>query len=476
MEKSKQLKLDYIREKIADLARDYETVRKDLKVEQDGPAKNQLKDRLDMIQAEMEPLEAEEKSLLEAESQSDSPLSIITLVSILDTHESQITDMKGAYRFVLAQRNWRGLSTAQTPSEFVRELSRIPLGAFAQSGVELFAAQLMQTTQETSLITALQTWGQERLGTEWKTLLGQLDQNQQVATEAEQSALLVHLVRSDEASTQSDQDTFYQVKAWFINDVGRYRAHQQSKVPSADLSEGKQGIIPLTLDDATGDETYALSTLPDRLPELIGCFLAQSNELSDVDPVLHFFLPMDLMNQAVDRWQLQDDYGGLPEAMGDYYPVVLRCAERLARNYRQRNLWKKKWQHHEQVRSQPAHKAFVSGDDQNLVTLKKSLLSAQDSTVGLKVLQAPNCDEPHKLFAVLLQAGMPCAIWGRENLTRAVNADELERVLQLCCLENVPSTVKAERLQAAGEPNDSHIGHHLSLLWDDPHLPPPRSA
>ncbi|MEO1792810.1 MAG: hypothetical protein AAFR25_11370 [Cyanobacteria bacterium J06629_19] len=77
---------------------------------------------------------------------------------------------------------------------------------------------------------------------------------------------------------------------------------------------------------------------------------------------------------------------------------------------------------------------------------------------------------------MLLQVGMPLAIWGRQDLVQVTNEAELDRVLNTCCLENLPGTVKNERRSARKKAEDSHVGHHLSLLWDDPHLVPPRSA
>ena len=71
---------------------------------------------------------------------------------------------------------------------------------------------------------------------------------------------------------------------------------------------------------------------------------------------------------------------------------------------------------------------------------------------------------------------MPLAIWGRQNLVQVTNEAELDRVLNDCCLDELPHTVKEERRAARRMAEDSHVGHHLSLLWDDPYLVPPRSA
>jgi hypothetical protein len=190
---------------------------------------------------------------------------------------------------------------------------------------------------------------------------------------------------------------------------------------------------------------------------------------------IHIFLPLALMNHAVDGWVLDDGYGIL-KRLGQEYKVVVRSTERLHRNYRQRPRWVKRWRQHQLSLQKIALEVFTSGNDNDLEELSDHLDEVADQIVGLKVTQAPSYIGRDSLFGVLLQSGLPLAIWGRCNLQLSTNEIELNRVLQGCCLASLPGTVKTERKKARKKDKDCHIGHHLSLLWDDPDLVPPKSA
>ena len=71
--------------------------------------------------------------------------------------------------------------------------------------------------------------------------------------------------------------------------------------------------------------------------------------------------------------------------------------------------------------------------------------------------------------------GFPLPIWGRTDLAEATNETELDRILEVD-LRDLPQTVRRERRESRKKPVGGHIGHHLSLLGDDPKLVPPKSA
>jgi hypothetical protein len=94
----------------------------------------------------------------------------------------------------------------------------------------------------------------------------------------------------------------------------------------------------------------------------------------------------------------------------------------------------------------------------------------------LQVTQSPVDTE--ELLYELLDSGLPLALWPRQGLAEAAHEAQLQALLASCCIEQLPHTVKAKRYETRGRQNtpDVHIGHHLSLVWDDPHLVPPKSA
>ena len=459
--KGKELKLSYIRQTIEDLQRDYKTVEKDLKVELDGTTKNKLKDRLDMITKEIDTLEAEEKAIQQKLNQDVARSALTALMTLLKHHASHLSDMRTAYLSVLKNRAWQLPNHPTAPDEIINQLLRIPKSQFNYEALEEFAAHLVTNIQEADLISGLQRWGEQQLGEGWSGLLQQVIQQQAQQTLQTQPALLVLISRGDEASTQSQSETYYQIKAWLICDTQDYQAH-------------RQGISSISIAGTTGDETYAQSDLSGELPKLVSQFLAESSHLVDNDPELQICLPLDLMNHDIDLWRLDDSDGPIKPPLGRRYKVVLRCTERWSRSYKQDKIWKQKWKQHQSLLEKTACDAFVAGDDDDLENLYYDLV--EETVVGLKVIQAPTQVGANSLFGVLLQAGIPLAIWGRLNLKSTPNHIELDRVLKGCVLKNLLHIVKEERKEARKAALDAHIGHHLSLLWDNPHLLPPKSS
>jgi hypothetical protein len=96
--------------------------------------------------------------------------------------------------------------------------------------------------------------------------------------------------------------------------------------------------------------------------------------------------------------------------------------------------------------------------------------------VGLYVTDPPVSSE--NLVYELLDTGLPIAIWSRRNLANSAHQAQMSALLTACCLEALPAQVKDKRRETRRQQNteDCHIGHHVSLLWDDPNFPPPKSA
>ena len=461
--RSKQLQLELIQDQLAIQERDYKSVAKELKLAIDPVAINRHQDRLANLQEEIDVLEEKEKKLQQELARDIVQQSLSELKFLLQSHHDQFYAICSAYISVLKYRSRRLKDEPKTPDDIINQLVQIPQGQSSHEALEEFVAHLIYGVQSSELISALQHWGRRRLGDDWDVLLHHLERRQVEQTQQGQPALLILISRNDEASTQSQSEAHYQVKAWLIPDVQHYKAY-------------RQGINPIGISGRTGDETYSLESLDLELPKLISQCLTESSQPFDKDSELHICVPVELMNHAVDRWRLIDNYGAVQLPLGREYKVVLRCTDRLSRSYRQAKQWKLKWERHQSLLTRTAHEVFMPGDDSDLEDLYYDLSEADETIVGLKVVQVPSCAVENNLFGVLLQTGTPLAIWCREQLANETHETELDRVLNACCLENLPQTIKKERRNARKQPENAHIGHHLSLLWDDPDLVPPKSA
>ena len=77
-----------------------------------------------------------------------------------------------------------------------------------------------------------------------------------------------------------------------------------------------------------------------------------------------------------------------------------------------------------------------------------------------------------QILRALLEAGTPVALWHRKVAKDSGRRAALEAVLGNAGLYKVPEKVLAQRIKAARQDNDDHIGRNLVLLWDDPeHVP-----
>lgn len=459
--RAKQLQLELIKDQIETKTRDYKDVAKQLCLAIDPLVKNRCQRNLDNLQQEIEDLENLERTIQKELTQINSEAILTQLQNLLQAYPDNFNEILHTYIRVLEHRVWTMLSKPTCPDEVVNQLLRIPKSTFDYAALDEFVAYLVTNAQlPNTLIQSLQSWGEQRLSQEWTNLIGEVTQRQMVVAQQANPALLVLVNRRDEATTQLKTETYYQIKAWWIKDIDRYRSN-------------KEGISAVGITGQTGDETVAHRQLSAELPKLICSFLTErSNENL---PELHIFVPLELINEAIDCWKLDDGYGR-PNALGRQYRIVLRCTERVSRSYRQEPLWKKRWRKHQALLEEIACNVFMPGNDSDLDRLYDDLDEAAETIVGLKVTQTPIHVGADSLFGVLLQLGIPLAVWGRCPLTNLTHEDELNRVLKACSLKNLPDTVKGERCAARRIAKDAHIGHHLSLLWDDPYLVPPKSA
>jgi hypothetical protein len=248
-----------------------------------------------------------------------------------------------------------------------------------------------------------------------------------------------------------------------IENVEQYKTDRQGyRTVGLDINRG-----------LTGDETYSWEELPEVLKQLF----EQGNVVDELpqDSEVHIFLPQQLLNCDADCWKLIKRIGKeLP--LGHDYKVFLRLYERLSRSYNPK-MWKKKWKQKTSLLQEKASKGFKGCKDCDLDDLYYELTDDEnENVVGLKLIDAPNQDSSTSIFNLIFEMGFPLALWSRVNLSELINEAELNRVLEACILANLPQTVKRERRESRKKPLNCHIGHHLSLLWDDPDLVPPKSA
>lgn len=282
------------------------------------------------------------------------------------------------------------------------------------------------------------------------------------------SYLMVVIEQSKTADQQKESRYF--VKAWFILDGQNYQPGKAA------------GFETLTIPGALEDAENVFTV--NEVQELLKAFLQESGRkclsrgrlLENL--TIELFLPSDLLNHAADGWVMEeiDDEFSMSEPIGFQHRLLVRSSERLRSNYflKRGASWRDKWK---QVRQKMQERSpqemgsngFVSGDGVAVKTLFQQL--SQPQMIGLKLAQGPLSIGKESTFAALQASATPIAVWVRQPLAiDCVNA--VEQLLG-CCLHEIPERVKQHRQEAFPVEPDCHIGHHLSLLWEDfDRLPP----
>ena len=199
------------------------------------------------------------------------------------------------------------------------------------------------------------------------------------------------------------------------------------------------------------------SKIPHKLPELM----------------IEFFLPRELLSHDIDQWNMEDEF--IDElTLGSEHRVIVRSQERVS-NPRLQGHWRKKWKEFQgRIQSDCFHgsieiicqeKHYAKGE------LYKQLVNcACTSCLGfLFMLKDTSSDE--RPLTEMLRAGIPVALWPRPcDGSSEYLSDIREKIKRLLLDSNpseLPERVKSERLDAI-DCDEPHIGHYLTLLWDDP--------
>lgn len=426
------------------LQEDYEATHKQLNRTSDASGQNRLKRQLEDIEADMKSVEQQ----LNQRRQEQKGQAVQALLALLAALEHSV--LVQSYRTCLRDEDLDWLDAEpETAQAILSNLQQIRDRASGCSVVAEFLIHLIaDTAVPQSSINALMKWGEEHLEN-FLDVLKQVRKAQKQSKSQSESCLMLVVRRSDEQSGGSATKEKYFVDAWFIPSSQHYQRRSGA------------GCEPLSIPQ------QALSF--EQISALLKSFLEQCSRYSPSKLVFEIFLPLELLNQAVDRWELDDEFG-FSVPIGCEYEVLVRSYERLAPNYRLYwKHWQTKWQALKN-HSGSACCAFASGDCEDLSDLFVKL-SAQE-IVGLKLTRAPEHTGKGSVFALLLRTATPIALWLRSSLAELDCQAEMEQVLG-CGILQLPARVKDSRLKAFPLPTGHHIGHHLSLLWENPERLPP---
>jgi vWA-MoxR associated protein C-terminal domain/vWA-MoxR associated protein middle region (VMAP-M) 1/Effector-associated domain 9 len=318
-----------------------------------------------------------------------------------------------------------------------------------------FVAYVVCDRQLPELLSQKLTEWAEQQTREFSKILEQVKQQITAHQQPKQSCLMVVVERS--LSTNQQMGDRYTAKAWFIADENLYQRHSGI------------GVVPLTIpgDWGAAEPTFTGAELESLLP----IFLAESSKYGLLQNLtIELFLPAELLNEPVDSWGMNDD-DDLAEPIGCQHCLIIRSSDRLHPKYflQKGGFWKAKWDEMPTPGERRTLEALILGDNAHPRAISQQL--KQPHMLGLKFAKEPLRVGKNTTFAALQLAAAPVAIWLRQPLPE-VDAATMDRLLD-CCPYELSVKVKQQRQAAFSEDPDSHMGHHLALLWENfDRLPP----
>lgn len=186
---------------------------------------------------------------------------------------------------------------------------------------------------------------------------------------------------------------------------------------------------------------------------------------------IEVFLPNELLSYDIDQWEI--NVGMVKEKLGTEHKVVVRSLDRM-NNIIIQTKWENKWK---------LYQAFLSGvkpqkgrgpvwsptkEECEAQSFYSTLLKSQIVYVALTFALPPPQIIP--IIRAILSAGIPIVLWPRQLKI----PDQYNKFLSSADFTKLRNLVSDERFTAKDIGDADHHGHHLTLLWDDPHRVPPK--
>lgn len=166
-----------------------------------------------------------------------------------------------------------------------------------------------------------------------------------------------------------------------------------------------------------------------------------------------------MLNYPVEKWIITEN--NVPYPLGKKYRVIVRDYNRLLPQYiKYQGTWISKWEQLNKNKvCEKIFKTYRENHDRDI------LLEMLDDAIGI-ILTAFSDQEYKEIFAYFLNSATPIGICYRHNDQFTQLSDCLN-----CSVFDLPEKVKKQRLNSRTQ-DPNHIGHHISLIWENPNIKP----
>jgi len=212
-------------------------------------------------------------------------------------------------------------------------------------------------------------------------------------------------------------------------------------------------------------EKFTLEEIYQLLPSIIEDLLNQINQHQVFITQIIFFLPYSLFNEPLETITIQDE-DELPIPLRVEYQLNFRSEKRLQKKYKHRIKWENNWKQIQAYNEDPCCKHFKVYD--NCDNWQELFTALENNAVGFAV----KISYSQEIFKVFDRTGLPVAVWAKKVLQTSDYQHDFNNLLE-CSIRELPKKIKQKHQDAFGQPEpDRHLGHHLTLLWEDPSLLP----
>ncbi|NJN24042.1 MAG: hypothetical protein HC810_06130 [Acaryochloridaceae cyanobacterium RL_2_7] len=282
----------------------------------------------------------------------------------------------------------------------------------------------------------------------------------------------------------------YITQAFFIPDTEMYKADDETtwkEIFCWDFEQRKETseeLEPLSASDTS-------EALEQKIRQRLAGYITTCKKRHHKDGGfrIELILPRSLMNQPIERWELE--VGGYQGSivLASSFPVVIRSYDRTTDEYQEDlgDQWEQHWKRVKANQQQMAVNRLAAFP----AKAKAPQIRAghtKSHIVGVKISDVLQRSSEEAFFISMLGSATSVAVWLRrsppneEGLDDAASSrnlvlDHLDAFLA-CLVGNMPLEalqVRAQAIAASIEPDETNymVGHHLSLLWENPNLLPP---
>ena len=267
-------------------------------------------------------------------------------------------------------------------------------------------------------------------------------------------------ISQKELAIESDQENDGVNHAFLVLQVKISKNKSQNKKTRYFISawfDNTKASTPLPI-DVISEEGFTTEDLKQILGQLIK---TSRQKLGNQTLAIEVFTSEDCLEDPYDCWRYE--FLGDLEQLRQSYSLHLRWEQRwkLSDEYNFHNEWSRKW---DQLKTQPLTAQEWVDDFKQLIR--------QKDTIWLNGCQQKVAQH----LSFFLRHGIPIIIWSRCSAAHPSHHQEINTLVGNCsCGLDILEKVKQRRQYAPTdiELNSQNLGHHLSLLWEDPYRPPP---